>query len=455
MSLETMTKLQTVTVGAGGTSSIDFTNIPQTYTDLVISLSIKDTSTGTSGASYIDLQFNNSTGTYTVKRLLGAASATASNSAQTSNFMSIGYMGNSRASMANAFTTAELYIPNYTNFNQKTINAVYSMPDSSTGSYNGYGAGLWNQVDPITSIKIKSDGVNIAQHSTATLYGVKNMAQTAGNSIKATGGNIVFDGTYVTHTFTSSGTFTPTQSILADYLVVAGGGGGGSRFGGGGGAGGFQTFTLQSLTATNYSVTVGAGGAGGVATGGAYTGGAGQGTNGSNSQVSSSTASVGGGGGGAGDSQNGSNGGSGGGGAGRFATSGGTATSGQGSNGGAAAGNALGTDQFRGGGGGGAGSTGGAGSSPGTGGAGLSNSFSGSSVTYAGGGGGGAGANTLGGVDGGAGGGGAGGAFNSAGTSGTANTGGGGGGGGYSSSITTNYVGGAGGSGIVIIRYKA
>ena len=53
------------------------------------------------------------------------------------------------------------------------------------------------------------------------------------------------------------------QKPFADYLVIAGGAGGASSRGGGGGAGAYRLETSQSLTATGYSVTVGAGGAGG------------------------------------------------------------------------------------------------------------------------------------------------------------------------------------------------
>jgi hypothetical protein len=37
----TMVKIDTVTVGSGGAASIEFTNIPQTYTDLQIVLSAR------------------------------------------------------------------------------------------------------------------------------------------------------------------------------------------------------------------------------------------------------------------------------------------------------------------------------------------------------------------------------------------------------------------------------
>jgi hypothetical protein len=37
--MATMTALSTVTVGAGGAATIDFTSIPQTYTDLIVKIS--------------------------------------------------------------------------------------------------------------------------------------------------------------------------------------------------------------------------------------------------------------------------------------------------------------------------------------------------------------------------------------------------------------------------------
>jgi hypothetical protein len=93
---------------------------------------------------------------------------------------------------------------------------------------------------------------------------------------KATGGIMTSDGTYMFHTFFSTDTFTAYTALSVDFLVVAGGGGG-SRMsyqiaGSGGGAGGLRCSGTKtgggaalepqlSLTATNYPVTIGAGGA--------------------------------------------------------------------------------------------------------------------------------------------------------------------------------------------------
>ena len=52
---------------------------------------------------------------------------------------------------------------------------------------------------------------------------------------------------YKVHTFTSSGTFTPTASGTVDVLVVAGGGGGGTEQGAPGGTGGDGIIVFRYL----------------------------------------------------------------------------------------------------------------------------------------------------------------------------------------------------------------
>ena len=238
-----------------------------------------------------------------------------------------------------------------------------------------------------------------------------------------------------------------TTSVLPlKVLVVGGGGGGGYNAGGGGGGGGYQYIASLPVTAQAYPVTVGVGGSGGSA--------GIRGGNGGNSVFSTITANGGGGGGsrdGAGAGAPGANGGSGGGGAGAQDHSP-VGTSSIGSQGGNGGSGWSPTAGYAGGGGGGAGANGqsvpaSSGAVAGSGGVGLSNSITGTLITYAGGGGGGNTNGTTAGT-GGSGGGGNGGVHPSGGNAGTNNLGGGGGG----SGATT---GGVGGSGIVIISYPS
>ena len=276
-----------------------------------------------------------------------------------------------------------------------------------------------------------------------------------------TGGTITTDGDYTVHSFTASGDFVTdaawSGSQGLEYLVVAGGGGGGGRMGGGGGAGGYRSVTDQTVAADTYAVTVGGGGAGGSDTA--------TGVYGTNSSIIGGSISFSASGGAGGNRESGPGsmtaGGSGGGSSYLHPTDapdGGAWPFSQGNVGGYSP-----VEGYRGGAGGssGGGQVGGGGggasaqsvdvtdtSVAGVGADGLSNSITGSAVTYAGGGGAGcrSGGYTLG--PGGAGGGGAGaGSTGGTGVAGTANTGGGGGGGGGAGGI-----GAAGGSGIVIIR---
>lgn len=437
MSIETMTKLATVTVGAGGSSSVSFSSIPQTYTDL--SLLISSRNTNNDGSDNMLISLNGSSSNFSGRYLFTNTNGTLNSGTDTTPAGA--YNGGNTT--ASTFSNVSVYFPNYTSANYKSFSVDSVAENNGTQSNLYFDAKLWSSTEAITSMSFTCTSGNFAQHTTFTLYGIRNARRTAGNSIKATGGNISFDGTYVVHTFNTSGTFTPTSTLVADYLVAAGGGGGGGndgnvdRMGGGGGAGGLRSTVTAtggggnlesalSLTpGTTYTITVGAGGAGGPVV--ANNVGGADGSDGTNSSISgtgiTTVTSTGGGGGGQSRGSNGRSGGSGGGGGDNNNNNGGAGTTNQGYAGGTGSGGVG-----YGGGGGGAGGIGTSANASGTGGSGVATSITGSSVTYAVGGTAGQGTRT----------------------NGTANTGNGG-----SGSRGGSGAGNAGGSGIVIIRYKA
>jgi hypothetical protein len=411
------------------------------------------TATGTS-STLVDtnLQINGDTSSaYSFTRLYGTGSVAASD--RSSNQTSI-----KAGDFSTVGSTNIMQIMNYAN---TTTNKTILFEGSSSASANITTTGLWRSTAAISSITLFIiGGATFSSGATFNLYGIANA--TTSNLAKATGGDSVYtDGTYWYHTFLSSGTFTPSVNMTTDYLVVAGGGGGGNGFtnsgpgGGGGGAGGLRCTvgatggggsleSALSLTAlTNYTVTVGAGGA--------------QDTNGSNSVFSTITSTGGGAGGSGGGSGN--TGGSGGGPS--AGTTGRSAVAGTANQGYASGNTILGPqNNYACAGGGGAGGVGGNGSTggvSGAGGAGVQTSISGTATYYAAGGSGGVGqfagtsnpgsTNNIGGI----------GAYGTGGTnvvatSGVANTGSGGGGAYDYVSRGTNTAG-SGGSGIVIVRY--
>ena len=447
--------LEKITVGAAGSTGAIFSSIPQTgYTDLVVKISVADAT----GNQTLFMQVNGDTGSNYSERILNAyASSNVQSTASSSRANIYTYsIGDIPTIGANIFGNTEIYIPNYTSSNYKSISYDTAVV-SNTAALNDSSmiANIWSSSAAITSLKFYTQGIGLAANSTFYLYGVAKLGTTPVIVPYATGGDtIMTDGTYWYHTFVSSGTFTPAKALSCDYLVVAGGGSGnasglGTGGAGAGGAGGLRSTVgatggggslesaLSLASGTGYTVTIGAGAA-------APTYAANTRVSGSNTTFNTITST--GGGGGAGGSVNlaGATGGSGGGGSGNFQTVGGAGTANQGYTGGSGVG------VNGGGGGGGAGAVGanGTGTAPasgGNGGVGISTSISGSATYYAGGGGGG---NYSGGSAGTGGNGGGGGGGNP-GTAGTANTGSGGGG----AVGNTATTGGNGGSGIVIVRY--
>jgi len=324
----TYTPLATTTT-VGGESTVTFSSISSAYTDLII---VSDVISGlTSNA--LSIRFNSDTGnnysfTYSYTDGSNAVSGRIANN----NF---GYLGYFTTPGTQRGYNAIAQIQNYSNSTtfKTLLSRSNSVPGNTTYPGTEIVASLWSNTNAITSVTLGIGGTTFAAGSTFSLYGVATAAVVSG--VKATGGDVVAtDGTYWYHAFRSSGTFTPSSTLSCDVLQIAGGGGGGYNIAGGGGAGGVSYLAAQSLSATGYSVTVGAGGVRGTSN----TLGT-QSTNGNNSQFASLTAAVGGGYGGNGYQsgfQVGGNGGSGGGGSSTTNNlAGGTATSGQGNNGGA------------------------------------------------------------------------------------------------------------------------
>ena len=263
-------------------------------------------------------------------------------------------------------------------------------------------------------------------------------------------------------------TFTPTETLSCDVLLVGGGGSGGRYHAGGGGAGGMVVGTGWSASASAHDVFVGGGGQSSTGWPSSPS------TQSANGGDSSFLGQIAYGGGGGGSYQNtntpnpnagGRDGGSGGGACGGqygavvWDLSGGEATKGlltlTGTTHGYAGGLSTAPSTHAAGGGGGAGAVGQNANYPteaGDGGAGYANDYhTGSNITYGGGGGGGQWSTASGGT-GGTGGGGNGESGVNTGNGGDGTDGLGGGGGGFGGNSNT-YRGGNGGSGIVVIRY--
>ena len=171
--------IQSTTVGAGGTSTITFSSIPQTYQILQLR-GIAKAYSGT-GPQDVVLRFNSDSGSNYANRAIytdGGSISSIQNSAQT--YISISN-GASRGDTSLYFSGWSFDILNYTSTNQaKTARGLVAFQTqgnvSNNINYQGpFGeTGHWNSTAAITTITLTLSGsVNFDQYSMVSLYGIK------------------------------------------------------------------------------------------------------------------------------------------------------------------------------------------------------------------------------------------------------------------------------------------
>jgi hypothetical protein len=164
----TYTLIASSTVGSGGTAYVEFTSIPDTYTDLLVKLSLRSSQTATYGSCNILL--NGSTSNFSHKFLYGEGAAVAS----FSNTTNLSADQNGDSATANTFSNADIYISNYLSSNYKSILQDSVTENNATNAYIELGSLLWSNTAAITSVRFSATGTSVwKQYSTAYLYGIK------------------------------------------------------------------------------------------------------------------------------------------------------------------------------------------------------------------------------------------------------------------------------------------
>lgn len=172
----TYSLISSYTVGSSGVSTIDFLNIPQTYTDLFIKVSARSTGTGGSGFDdYLNIRFNGDTGNNYGDKWIQSYAATPASGGNSSRNKVLAGLGNGSSSTSSTFASNDIYIPNYSSgFSYKSISIDGALENNNTSDYVIRSiASIWNNTSPITSVKLFLDGNTFAQYSSAQLYGIK------------------------------------------------------------------------------------------------------------------------------------------------------------------------------------------------------------------------------------------------------------------------------------------
>lgn len=145
---------------SGGETTISFTSIPGTYTDLVI-----QGNTIATTPYELFVQFNNDTGTnYSVTYLEGNASAPSSGRSTTTASMAMAYSNSSNP------TSTVIQIQNYSN--STTYKTLFSRSGAGSVAVIAY-IGMWRSTSAITSIQLKlTGGRSFSAGATFSLYGI-------------------------------------------------------------------------------------------------------------------------------------------------------------------------------------------------------------------------------------------------------------------------------------------
>ena len=162
--------IQTVTVGAGGTSTITFSSIPSTYKHLQLRFIAK-----TSAGAFYDsllMRFNSdSSGAYSYHYLDGFNSSASSAGAASQTFIQHYYTG---GNVANTFSANIVDILEYANTNiNKTTRGLAGTDANTSGGGINFSSGSWRSTAAINTITLTTGGTTIQQYSQFALYGIK------------------------------------------------------------------------------------------------------------------------------------------------------------------------------------------------------------------------------------------------------------------------------------------
>jgi len=160
----------------GAQSSLSFTSISTDYEHLYLVYNCRSTR-NTGGTDSLNMKFNNSTTSdYYTKRTSSALSPSIDTSAGgTSGYLS--YLPQETSSdnwEANTWANGTIIIPMYKYTQPKSYFCTWNVDNNTNYAATGYSGGVFTPTGAINRIDLISGaGFNIAQNSSAYLYGIK------------------------------------------------------------------------------------------------------------------------------------------------------------------------------------------------------------------------------------------------------------------------------------------
>ena len=145
-------------------ATVDFTVIPQTFTDLLVKVSAKSNS---STWGDVVIRFNGGGGTYYNRRLYANAGGVGTDGSEWTNFSAVG-------NGTYQFSNIEYYIPDYASNRNKSWSVHNSNAQNhAIQGFQTVASGSWNGATAITSLQITDYNTTMQAGSTFYLYGIK------------------------------------------------------------------------------------------------------------------------------------------------------------------------------------------------------------------------------------------------------------------------------------------
>ena len=154
-------------------ASVTFSSIPQTYTDLVLRMSVRGDSASVYDIEQIQFNNDSTSGNYSFTLLWGSGSA-ATSGRGTNQSGHPTYYNNGDTATSNSFGNGEIYIPSYTVAQNKPMSQFQVAETNAATERMGLNANLWRNTAAISSIQITPYlGTNMLSGSSFYLYGIK------------------------------------------------------------------------------------------------------------------------------------------------------------------------------------------------------------------------------------------------------------------------------------------
>ena len=165
--------IATVTVGAGGSSSISFTSIPSTYKHLQIRGIGRSNRAAT--RDQIAIRFNSDSGAnYSMHELSGDGASAAAVGYANETSMGYGPIIGAASATSGIFGGGVIDILDYTNTNKNTTMRSLGGADTNGAGKIALDSGAWYNTAAISTITlISATGSSFVEYSSFALYGVK------------------------------------------------------------------------------------------------------------------------------------------------------------------------------------------------------------------------------------------------------------------------------------------